>query len=139
MDYSKEIVYRTSPETLFNAITRNLELWWGRTDQGVGKPGDEFKTSFGKAFWKFIITEIVPNEKVTWECIEGQPEFEREWVGTKLHWSIVPNSDKTLLNFRHEGLTPAFECYDVCAPTWDMFITTSLKRFVETGKGMPHL
>ncbi len=138
MNYSKEITYSTSPEVLFVAITQKLESWWGKTDNGVANVGDKFKTSFGNAFWKFRIAEIVPDQKVVWECIDGQPEFEDEWIGTKLHWNISESDGKTHLSFIHEGLTPAFECYDVCAPTWDLFISTSLKSFVETGKGMPH-
>ncbi len=139
MDYSKEITYLTSPDVLFQAITQNLESWWGKTDRGVAEIGDEFKTSFGKAFWKFRITELVSDQKIVWECIDGQPEFEHEWVGTKVYWIITPIGNETKLSFTHAGLTPAFECYDVCAPTWDMFISTSLKSFVETGKGMPHI
>lgn len=139
MNYSKKIAYKTTPEILFQATTQSLELWWGKTDTAVAKVGDEFRTSFGKAFWEFKISELVPNEKVTWECVDGQPEFEHEWVGTKLHWNISTDGNETHLSFTHEGLTPSFECYDVCAPTWDMFISTSLKSFVETGKGMPHL
>ncbi|MEP1094841.1 MAG: SRPBCC domain-containing protein [Cyclobacteriaceae bacterium] len=139
MDYSKQITYKASAKSLFSAITQNLDQWWGKVDTSVEKEGDEFKISFGKAFWKFRISLFVSNEKVTWECVDGQPEFEHEWVGTRIHWDISEEGDETKLSFTHEGLTPSFECYDVCAPTWDMFITTSLKSFVETGKGMPHL
>lgn len=138
MDYSKEIYFDCSSETLFEAITQRLELWWGKTDTPVFKVSDEFKTSFGKAFWKFKIKEFESNTNVVWECIDGQPEFEHEWVGTTLHWLISSEGEKTKLSFTHVGLTPSFECYDVCAPTWDMFLCKSLKSFVEMGKGMPH-
>ncbi|MEP5613362.1 MAG: SRPBCC domain-containing protein [Cyclobacteriaceae bacterium] len=138
MDYSKQITYSTSAESLFTAITQNLDQWWGKTDTSVEKKGDEFKVSFGHAFWKFRVSEFTPNEKLTWECVDGQPEFEHEWVGTKVHWNISGDVEKTQLSFTHEGLTPSFECYDVCAPTWDMFLTTSLRSFVEKGKGMSH-
>ncbi len=78
MDYKKEITFQVSPKELFNAITQELELWWGKTDKGVYEVGDEFKTSFGKAYWKFRILKFVPDQVVVWECIDGQPEFEHE-------------------------------------------------------------
>ena len=139
MNYNKEIMVSTSPELLFLAITEQLELWWGKTDVSVTKIGDEFTTSFGNAFWKFRITEFIRNKKVAWECIDGQPEFENEWVGTKLSWNIESVGHQAKLSFTHDGLTPSFDCYDVCAPAWDMFIAASLKSFIETGKGRPHI
>ena len=135
MDYQKEMTYSASPDVLFEAITQKLEQWWGKTDRGVDQVGDEFKTSFGNAFWKFRIAEFSPNKEVVWECIDGQPEFEHEWVGTKLHWNISPAENGTQLSFTHKGLTPAFECYDVCAPTWDMFLSSSLKKLCGDREG----
>jgi uncharacterized protein YndB with AHSA1/START domain len=138
MNYCRDILFNSSPETLFTAITQNLSDWWGKNNTEVSKEGDEFKITFGNAFWKFRIIEFNTNQKVVWECIDGQPEFEREWVGTKLFWIIEQVDDQVKLSFTHHGLTPGFECYDVCASTWEMFLTTSLKSYVETGKGMPH-
>jgi hypothetical protein len=78
MNYSQEVEINSSAESTFVAITKQLNDWWGKTDTSVEKTGDEFTTSFNKAFRKFRITEYVPNKKVTWSCIDGMPEFNSE-------------------------------------------------------------
>jgi Activator of Hsp90 ATPase homolog 1-like protein len=138
MNYTQKIVITVRPEVIFKAITQQLNDWWGKTDSAVAKVGDEFTTSFGNAFWKFKILEYMPNEILTWLCVDGKPEFNAEWIGTTINWNISLVEGKTELSFTHDGLTPEFKCYDICAPTWDMFITSSLKSFIETGIGKPH-
>lgn len=138
MNYQKNVELEVNASNVFKALTQQLELWWGKTDSPVQKISDTFTIWFGDAFWKFRIEEFIPNEKLTWKCIDGQPEFNNEWVGTTCFWEIEPDGSKTKLSFTHDGLTPEFKCYDICAPTWDMFITKSIKSFLETGKGTPH-
>ena len=138
MNYTKVITTKVREEIIFKAITQKLNEWWGKTDSSVYNIGDEFTTSFGKAFWKFKIIDYKKNELLTWKCIGGEPEFNAEWIGTKIYWKISSSEGMTKVSFLHDGLTPEFKCYNICAPTWDMFITQSLKNFVETGKGEPH-
>lgn len=139
MNYKQEIVIIGNTESVFKGITNGLNSWWGKTDNSVSKKGDEFTTRFGNAYWKFRIIEYIESKRITWECIDGEPEFNAEWIGTKIFWELVSQGDKTIVKFVHEGLTPEFKCYNICAPTWDMFITESLKLFIETGVGTPHL
>jgi len=138
LNYNQEFTTNVNPEIIFKAITQHLNDWWGNTDNTVFKVGDEFTTSFGNAFWKFQIIEFELNNKVTWKCIDGKPEFNAEWIGTSIYWNISSSDEFTKITFIHDGLTPEFECYDICAPTWDMFITKSLKNFIETGIGKAH-
>ena len=56
-----------------------------------------------------------------------------------VYWKIFSINEITKLTFTHSGLTPEFKCYNICTPTWDMFIPESLKMFVESGKGNPQL
>ncbi len=137
-NYTQEVKVLTSPNNAFEALTRHVKKWWGNTDKPVSKVGDEFTIHFGNAFWKFKVIKYVLNSEIVWKCIDGQPGFENEWVGTSTTWNITPTADGVLVSFMHDGLTPDFNCYDICAPTWDMFITKSLKHYLETGKGMPH-
>ena len=139
MNYSQNIKVSARSEKVFKAITSELNEWWGRTDKSVSKIDDEFTTRFGSAFWKFRAIEFIENEKITWECIGGEPEFNAEWIHTKIVWKLSEENENTIVQFLHDGLTPEVKCYNICAPTWDMFITESLKSFVETGEGKPHL
>lgn len=137
-NYNNEIKITTSASNVFQALTQQIDKWWGKIDKPVSKVGDIFTIYFGKAFWKFEVSEYNHNSKIAWKCIDGQPEFENEWVGTTVIWHIKSTNKETTINLIHDGLTPHFACYNICAPTWDMFVTKSLKNYLEEGKGMPH-
>ncbi len=38
--------------------------------------------------------------------------------------------------FRHQGLRPRFECYDMCRTGWDQYLP-SLQDYVDSGTGNP--
>lgn len=140
-NYHIEVFLNVENTTVFTALTKQLESWWGKVDTSISKVGDTFTIHFGKAFWTFNVVQYDLNSKLIWECIDGQPSLEKEWVGTILQWELKPhaNNSGSVLNFTHNGLTPDFECYDICAPTWTRFLNESLKNFLESGKGMPHI
>lgn len=132
-NYLKEILVNATASQVFSALTQKLDLWWGKTDKPANIIGDEFTVYFGEASWTFKITEYVPNSKLTWECIGGKPDFNAEWIGDMLYWTINETDNNTKISLLQVGLTPDMNCYDICAPTWDKFIMISLKSFVETG------
>lgn len=146
MSYSQKVLINGTPEQIFDAIANHVQAWWGNTDNGVAAIGDEFTTSFDQTYWKFRITQFEPNAKIVWHCTDarhihkGYDDIEKEWVGTSVEWNIEEsNGQQTALNFAHNGLTSDLNCYKICTPAWEMFVTKSLKSFVETGKGMPVL
>ena len=146
MSYTTQVLIKGSKEQVFSAISKNVQKWWGNTDDPVAAVNDEFTTSFDQTFWKFKIAEFEPFSKIVWNCIDarhihsGYTGIEKEWLGTSVVWSleeIAPT--ETLLHFTHDGLVPELNCYEICFPEWERFVTQSLKSFVESGKGMPHL
>jgi uncharacterized protein YndB with AHSA1/START domain len=143
MAFELNVFIASKPENVFNAINQHLHDWWGETDHTVNAVDDVFTTQFKPTRWMFKVTEFVPNERIVWECIEafhvhtGMTGIEKEWLGTRVVWSMSAAHEGTRLHFRHDGLTPDLNCYEVCSPAWEMFVTQSLKQFVETGKGMP--
>ena len=60
-----------------------------------------------------------------------------EWTDTRIVFEISPTADGTQIHFRHVGLVPAYECYDVCSNAWGFFIDGSLRSLLTTGQGMP--
>ena len=147
MSYSTEVLIKGPASEVYTAISSQIEKWWGRTDYPVTKVGDEFTTSFDQTHWKFKITEFEPNKRIVWNCIdakhihEGYNGIEKEWLGTCVEWNLKETSDgkETQLHFIHNGLVSDLNCYEICYPAWEMFVTKSLKKFVETGEGMPYL
>ncbi len=146
MSFNLQVEINTDSNKVFEAITNHVQDWWGNTDKAFSAIGDEFTTSFDKTYWKFKIAELDPNSKIVWECIEanhvhdGYEKIQTEWEGTSVEWLIEQESpNKTILTFAHNGLEPNLNCYEVCTPAWEMFVTKSLKKFVETGRGTPAL
>ena len=67
-------------------------------------------------------------------------ELKRNGLEPNVEWNLEEKSqNETILNFTHNGLVPELNCYEICWPAWERFVTQSLKSFVESGKGMPHL
>ncbi len=146
MSFTLKVSIKGNTKQVFEAISHNVQDWWGNTDYPVSSIGDEFTTSFGSTFWKFKISEFEPNSKIVWNCIDakhihtGYDGIEKEWIGTSVEWKKEESiQGKTLLYFTHNGLVPELNCYEICFPAWERFVTQSLKSFVENGKGMPHL
>ncbi|MBC3845412.1 SRPBCC domain-containing protein [Winogradskyella echinorum] len=131
-DYKKQIMVQSNAKTVFNALTENIHLWWSQTSESSQKTDGQFTVTFDNGYWwTFKILEFVPNTKLVWQCIAGEPDFNKEWIGHILHWQIKEEDSKTTISFHQTGLTPQIDCYDVCSRTWDMFITEKLKAFVE--------
>jgi len=47
------------------------------------------------------------------------------------------DGDATELHFRHHGLTPELGCIEASTRGWDHFLGTSLREYVEVGRGSP--
>ena len=60
-----------------------------------------------------------------------------EWIGTTIVFDVTPAGDGTELRFRHHGLTPQLECFDMCDAGWTHYLT-SLVDYVDRGAGHPY-
>lgn len=65
-------------------------------------------------------------------------EDRTEWKGTEITFEVTDKGDETEVRFTHRGLTPEYECFDVCSNSWGSYINGSLKRLITTGKGRPN-
>ncbi|UCH64436.1 MAG: SRPBCC domain-containing protein [Ignavibacterium sp.] len=143
MNYESSIKVKTEKKSAFKAVASELNMWWGRVDSPVFKVGDEFTISFGKTKWRFKITEFSKYDRITWKCIEaehfvdGFTDIKEEWLNTEVVWAFNKDSDDVEISMEHNGLTPELNCYDICESGWDYFVATSLKNYLETGKGTP--
>ena len=141
-DFSTGFSVDQTPHEVFNAVT-NVRGWWSETiDGGTDQLNDEFtyqRWDLHKCTMK--LTEVVPDKKVVWHCLDNYFSFTKdqsEWVGTNIIFEIMEKDGKTQLLFTHQGLTPAYECYDICFNAWTGYITGSLKNLITTGKGKPN-
>ncbi|WP_282041634.1 SRPBCC family protein [Winogradskyella flava] len=132
LDYRKQIKVASTAENVFKALTDHIHLWWSKTTDSFQKANGQFTITFDNGYWwTFKIIEFKPNSELVWKCIDGEPEFNKEWIGHVLHWLIIEDESETIINFHQAGLTPQLHCFEVCSSTWDMFITKKLKNYLE--------
>ncbi len=131
-NYKNTLTTNASKETIFKALNENIDSWWGKTSNSSFQTGGHFTITFDNGYWwTFRILEHHPNDELIWKCIDGEPEFNKEWIGHVLHWKIEIENDKAILRFQQVGLNPDLECYEVCSTTWDRYLIEDLKTFLE--------
>ncbi|MEU7895831.1 SRPBCC domain-containing protein [Nonomuraea sp. NPDC049152] len=130
-----------TPTQAFDAIT-DVRGWWseeidGRTDQ----LGAEFTYRYEDVHrCRIRVTEAVPGRKVSWLVVDNYFNFtedETEWTGTTITFDISEKDGQTEVRFTHQGLVPAYECFEVCTTAWGFYVG-SLRSLIATGEGQPN-
>jgi len=141
-DYTTSFAVHAPPLRAFEAIL-DVRGWWsqevvGETDRVAG----EFDYHYQDVHrCRVRVTELVPSRKVAWEVLENHFNFTRdqaEWTGTHIVFEISERVDGAEIRFRHVGLVPRYECYDVCSNAWQGYLHGSLRKLIETGTGQPN-
>jgi uncharacterized protein YndB with AHSA1/START domain len=126
------------PESVFDALTKPDEItrWW--SDEALVKPEvgslAEFRFRSPAGVLQFEVAELSAGEKVHWISRQGPAQ----WAGTSVTWQLTPVQNGTRLLFRHDGFSQVDEAYAQTRGNWDYFLS-SLKSYLETGKGTPGL
>jgi hypothetical protein len=142
-DYNTILWVDQTPEEAFAAII-NVRGWWSEEIEG---PTDKLQGEFDYHFQdihrcKIRVIELIPGQKVVWLVLDNDFNFvedKSEWKGTSMIFDIAKKSQHTEIRFRHIGLVPDYECYEVCNKAWSYYIETSLYNLITTGKGGPNL
>ncbi len=101
---------------------------------------DTFRIEFGATWVNFKITEAIPDKKITWYVTDSFLPWlidKTEWNDTEVVFEISATNDSTKIDFTHVGLVPGIECYENCEKGWTRFVTVSLPKFLNEGKGLP--
>ncbi|MCD8438336.1 SRPBCC domain-containing protein [Tenacibaculum dicentrarchi] len=142
-NYSKELNLNATPDTVFKAITTEIDKWWTIHSNKAVALNEKLTVRFGETTIKEMkITELSKNKNLTWKVTKAYIDIKElskkdEWVGTEIKWEITPTKNGSKIYFEHKGLIPEFECYNACEGGWNFFIE-SLKNYLEKGKGSPH-
>ncbi len=139
-DYKTTILVGNSPEEAFSAINNVMGWWQGEIEGNTEKLNDEFVYRMKDIHYsRQKLTEFVPDKKVTWLVTDSKLNFaenKSEWTGTRITFEISIQNGKTKIDFIHQGLIPAFECYNNCSNAWGLLIQKSLHSLITTGKGV---
>jgi hypothetical protein len=130
------------PEKALEAI-KNFRGWWSEEVKGDSdKLGDEFTYRYQDVHTsRMKLVELIPNERAAWLVLDNYFNFtedKTEWTGTKIVFDISKKDNHTEIQFTHEGLVPAYECFDICSDAWGSYINGSLRSLITTGKGSPN-
>lgn len=135
-DFQSTRTFTSPPEAVVEALstTAGIDGWWGST---IGSPGvgGTFEVGFGSDRFITIEAVSVDTDHVEWSVVRAP--HTPEWDGTTIGFTLAPAGAGTDMRFRHHGLTPALECFDMCNEGWTHYLT-SLVDYVDTGAGHPH-
>jgi uncharacterized protein YndB with AHSA1/START domain len=132
-DYQATMNINASPDAVFEALTTTSAIsnWWV-TASGGGNTGDELIIHFGDSPLICHVDEAERPAHVRWTALDC--DLEPDWVGTEIIFDLRPAPDGgTHLDFRHHGLTPQLECFEMCQSGWIQALG-GLLNYVETRK-----
>ena len=139
-DYQTTIRLNASPEALFEALTTvtGLAAWWNPAT-GSGEAGGELRFIMNAPEPLVIhVDEATRPMSVRWSVTECP--FLPDWEGTRPTFTITPvDGDTSELHFRHHGLSEELECIDMCTRSWNHYLMTSLRDYVEAAHGSPYM
>ncbi len=141
--YTTTIEVTQSAKEVFNAIN-NVTNWWSKDFEGDStKLNDEFIINHpNQHYSKQKLIEVIPDKKIVWLVTESKLDWlkhKEEWTNTKMIFDISNESDKTILQFTHEGLVPGKECYAMCEKGWDIIIKDWLFHLITVGTPSPDM
>ena len=139
MDYSATLIVNASPTDASDLIRNRIASWW--TEAYEPWP-DGFTVHFGPSFKRFRIDDGGTELAFSWTCVDAQLLHEavvdpREWVGTRLVWSIAPHGAGSRVTLTHEGLTERLSCHEICVSGWSHFFEGSLQNYLNGQKPLP--
>ncbi len=135
-DFEAVKVLASAPEAVLAALTtaEAVTAWWGPTT-GSPAEGNRFEVGFGGARRIDIVATSAGPRRVEWS-VEAAPHTP-EWDGTTIVFDIEPEGEGTVLRFRHHGLTPQLDCFEMCHAGWTHYLA-SLAGYVDSGAGDPY-
>lgn len=131
-----EIKIHSDVPTVYQALTtlQGLQSWHSAQAQGEMKLNGQFTMKgLDKPTFSWKITELKPNQSVTWECIQGPGDA----VGTTVWFNLMKANDgQVMVECSHEGWPGSEGNFRKCNTLWGMLLF-HLKQFAETGKAKP--
>jgi uncharacterized protein YndB with AHSA1/START domain len=136
-------------ESVFAALTTRdgLDGWWGKAVIAEPRVGTvvEFDHGLGAPL-RMQITDLVPNERLTWKCISEFADPSNpasEWTGQTLQFEVSPRGaadllggkrDVTVLRLRVTGWPPQARWYSFCNTAWGQTLSVNLANSLSNAK-----
>lgn len=123
---------------VFAALTTQAGLrgWWTREAE---VDGTHCTVSWSGHGWAVALDLAADADahRVAWFCTRSNMQDTQAWEGTTMTFALHDADGGTRLEFVHAGYAES-PCFDACSVGWGYFLGTSLKRYAETGRGIPY-
>lgn len=127
-----------APEDVYRAIAdpEGLRRWWTTAVEGTGGLGDTLVFSFesGMVEMRMKVDAADEPDSIHWSVQDPAPP---EWEGTTVTWDVQAGDSGTRLLFGHRGWRSTDSSFPAINYNWAYYLT-SLKDYLEKGKGFPH-
>jgi len=135
-DILHRVGIKAAPDKVYKALTESEGLagWWTKNTKASPAVGavNQFRFN-GRGFNDMKVVELVPGQRVKWQCVDGA----KEWIGTQLTFDLKPEKEFTILLFAQRGWKEPVEFMHYCSTKWAVYLL-SLKSLCETGAGKPY-
>ncbi len=122
---------------VFSAIATpgGLNEWWTLDCDGVARLGEIYRFGFGPGFedWRGEVTSFDPDRTIEWTMTRA----DADWTGTIVGVRLVPDGDRTWVEFSHRGWRDANEHYRTSNCCWASYLRI-LRRHLECGERVPY-
>jgi uncharacterized protein YndB with AHSA1/START domain len=134
-DFRSTKNFAAAPDVIFSALTNidALTDWWAPAAGGA-VAGETLRFLMGDSEVVMYVEEAVRPSHVRWNVLVCEPAS--DWVGTSITFDIESVDTGSELHFRHHGLNPSLECFEMCHAGWTQYLA-SLVQYVDSGKGGP--
>ena len=126
-----------APSKVYEALVtqKGLASWWTTATEAEPKVGSIASFRFMVDYHKEMkILELFPDRRVLWECVTG----DSQWLGTTISFEIEALEGSVNVRLLHAGWEKETDFFGTCNYHWGLYMK-SLKTYIETGKGNPHV
>lgn len=129
--------FSSTPAAIIRALIREdqIQQWW-TTDASILSRHGLFQ--WMDKGWTVELGIKSPNDhSVIWTCTKSNMQNTNAWEGSTMAFELIKDENGTKMDFTHANYQDS-PCYEACSDGWKYFLGTSLKSFLETGKGFPY-
>ena len=127
----QKLIIDADPKTIFDALTtkKGLSSWWIKDCDINTEIGSVSIFRFeGYPSTEMKVKKLKKNKLLVWKCIGG----DKEWIGTKLSFSIKEKEKGCSLKFKHSKWKKQSNFYASCNFHWARHFIM-LQNYCETG------
>jgi uncharacterized protein YndB with AHSA1/START domain len=136
-DILHQVGVKADPSAVYKALTEQeqIKAWWSEHTKAEPGVGALHEISFygGMVTFQLRVKALEPGKRVVW-AVEGGPP---DWANTEITWTLTANDGQTMLHLAHRGFSSTEGNFASVNYNWGWYVT-SLKFYLEKGKGMPH-